>query len=56
MQLSQKKKQKTTKTSLLKDKEVFQINLCFRFDNNIIKSASKNRKSNNTFQECEGDR
>lgn len=51
MQLSQEK----LKTFLLKNKGVLQINFCFRSDNNIMKSAFKNMKSNDTLQECEGD-
>ena len=45
-----------TKTFLIEDKGVLQIDLSFRCDNNIIKSASESRKSNNTLQKGEGDR
>ena len=45
-----------TKTLLIEDKGILQIDLSFRSDNNIIKSASESRKGNNTLQKGEGDR
>lgn len=45
-----------TKTLLIEDKGILQIDLSFRSDNNIIKTASESRKGNNTLQKGEGDR
>ena len=43
-----------TKTFLIEDKGVLQIDPSSRSDNNIIKSASESRKGNNTLQKGEG--